>query len=134
MRLETAPTEWDQVNLVLCDAQMLIMPCLSKRTKNRSWMIFAPYLNLSHRKPKQQPNRQRHSKKTHDALGAHIDTDETIEKGHGWIEMHTLTASTALTDYLKWPGLAQVYQYRTHTHPSRKKERYDTIRYHKSNA
>ena len=74
-------------------------------------------------------------KKTHDALGAHIDTDETIEKGHGWIEMRTLTASTALTDYLKWPGLAQVYQYRTErTHPNRKKERYDTIWYHKSNA
>ncbi len=94
--------------------------------------------------------------------------------------MRTLTASTALTDYLKWSGLAQVYQYRTertpepfsfqvfrgfsqevatgrslgqrryleqqdrttgqlngsgtHTHPKRKKERYDTIWYHKSNA
>ena len=61
-------------------------------------------------------------KKTHDALGAHIDTDETIEKGHGWIEMCTLTASTALTDYLKWPGLTQVYQYRTaHTHEQEKR-------------
>ena len=75
-------------------------------------------------------------KKTHDALGAHIDTDETIEKGHGWIEMRTLTASTALTDYLKWPGACPSLSIpnRTHTHPNRKKERYDTIWYHKSNA
>ena len=57
-------------------------------------------------------------KKTHAALGAHLDTHETIEKGHGWIQTYTLTVSTALTDYLAWPGLAQVYQYRcerTHT-------------------
>ena len=51
-------------------------------------------------------------KKIHDALGAHTDTYQTIEKGHGWIQTRTLTASTALTDYMKWPGLAQVYQYR----------------------
>ncbi len=46
-------------------------------------------------------------KKTHAALGAHIDTHETFEKGHGWIQTRTLTASTALTDYLACPGLAQ---------------------------
>ena len=51
-------------------------------------------------------------KKIHAALGAHTDTYQTIEKGHGWIQTRTLTASTALTDYMKWPGLAQVYQYR----------------------
>ena len=68
-------------------------------------------------------------KKTHDALGAHIDTDETIEKGHGWIEMRTLTASTALTDYLKWPGLAQVYQYRTERTHTRTGKKNDMIQY-----
>jgi predicted transposase YbfD/YdcC len=68
-------------------------------------------------------------KKTHDALGAHLDTDETIEKGHGWIEMRTLTASTALTDYLKWPGLAQVYQYRTERTHTRTGKKNDMIQY-----
>ncbi len=36
-----------------------------------------------------------------------------VEKGHGWIQTRTLTASTVLTDtdYVEWPGLAQVYQY-----------------------
>ena len=68
-------------------------------------------------------------KKTHDALGAHMDTDETIEKGHGWIEMRTLTVSTALTDYLKWPGLAQVYQYRTERTHTRTGKKNDMIQY-----
>lgn len=34
----------------------------------------------------------------------------TIEKGHGRIEPRTLTASTGLNDYLKWPGLQQVFE------------------------
>lgn len=54
-------------------------------------------------------------KKTHEALGSHLDTYEIVEKGHGWIQTRTMTTSTALTDtgYVKWPGLAQVYQYQT---------------------
>ena len=54
-------------------------------------------------------------KKAHEALGSHLDTYKIVEKGHGWIQTRTLTSSTALTDtdYVKWPGLAQVYQYRT---------------------
>lgn len=54
-------------------------------------------------------------KKTHEALGLHLDTYEIVEKGHGWLQTRTMTTSTALTDtdYVKWPGLAQVYQYRT---------------------
>ena len=52
-------------------------------------------------------------KKIHDAIAAHLDTYETIEKGHGYIQTRTMTTSTALTDYVVWPGLKQVYQYRT---------------------
>jgi predicted transposase YbfD/YdcC len=33
----------------------------------------------------------------------------TLDKGHGRIEMRHLVASTALNDYLDWPGLAQVF-------------------------
>jgi predicted transposase YbfD/YdcC len=32
----------------------------------------------------------------------------TVDKGHGRIEVRQLVASTALNDYLDWPGLAQV--------------------------
>ena len=34
---------------------------------------------------------------------------ETYEKGHGRLETRCLKASTALNDYLDWPGLAQVF-------------------------
>ena len=34
---------------------------------------------------------------------------ETIEKGHGRIEQRTITVSSALKDYLDWPGVEQVF-------------------------
>lgn len=37
-------------------------------------------------------------------------TARTIDKGHGRLEVRTLAASTALNDYLSWPGLAQVFR------------------------
>lgn len=37
-------------------------------------------------------------------------TAETIEKGHGRLETHTLTASPASSVWLNWPGVAQVFQ------------------------
>ena len=37
---------------------------------------------------------------------------ETYEKGHGRLETRCLKASTALNDYLGWPGLAQVIECR----------------------
>ena len=33
----------------------------------------------------------------------------TVDKGHGRVEVRHLVASTALNDYLDWPGLAQVF-------------------------
>jgi predicted transposase YbfD/YdcC len=35
---------------------------------------------------------------------------ETVEAGHGRIERRQLVASTALADYLPWPGLQQVFR------------------------
>jgi hypothetical protein len=37
-----------------------------------------------------------------------LDTATTLEKGHGRRERRTLRATTALNDYLDWPGVAQV--------------------------
>src|ERR1700754_4657116 len=37
-----------------------------------------------------------------------IDTATTLEKGHGRTERRTLTATTALNSYLRWPGVGQV--------------------------
>jgi hypothetical protein len=39
-----------------------------------------------------------------------MDTATTIDKGHGRRERRTLKATTALNDYLNWPGVAQVGQ------------------------
>jgi hypothetical protein len=38
------------------------------------------------------------------------DTATTLEKGHGRRERRTLKATTALNEYLDWPGVAQVGQ------------------------
>jgi predicted transposase YbfD/YdcC len=35
---------------------------------------------------------------------------ETVDAGHGRIERRQLVASTALADYLRWPGLQQVFR------------------------
>ena len=37
-------------------------------------------------------------------------TATTLDKGHGRCERRTLKATTALNDYLDWPGVAQVGQ------------------------
>lgn len=49
----------------------------------------------------------------HTQTDAHLDTHSEVETAHGFTTTRTLTASTLLTDYIDWPGLAQVYQYRT---------------------
>lgn len=38
------------------------------------------------------------------------DTATTLDKGHGRCERRTLKATTALNEYLDWPGVAQVGQ------------------------
>ena len=44
---------------------------------------------------------------------AHLDTHTDVQTAHGFTTTRTLTASTVLTDYINWPGLAQVYQYQS---------------------
>jgi hypothetical protein len=39
-----------------------------------------------------------------------MDTATTVDKGHGRRERRLLKATTALNDYLDWPGVAQVGQ------------------------
>ncbi|RKU09983.1 ISAs1 family transposase, partial [Candidatus Poribacteria bacterium] len=49
----------------------------------------------------------------HTDADAHLDAYTMVEKAHGFITTRTLKASTLLNDYLTWPGLAQVYEYRS---------------------
>ena len=44
-------------------------------------------------------------------LGKAQDTATTLDKGHGRVERRTLKATTALNEYLDWPGVAQVGQF-----------------------
>ena len=50
----------------------------------------------------------------HTEEDAHLDTHTDVEKARGCITTRTVRASTLLTDYIDWPGLAQVYCYQTH--------------------
>ena len=50
----------------------------------------------------------------HTEEGAHLDTHTDVQKARGCIITRTVTASTVLTDYINWPGIAQVYRYQTH--------------------
>ena len=49
----------------------------------------------------------------HHEAEAHTDTTCVVEKAHGYITTRTLTTSTVLNEHLTWPGLAQVYEYRS---------------------
>ena len=49
----------------------------------------------------------------HQEADADTQTFSRLEKAHGFITTRTLTTSTLLNTYLHWPGLAQVYQYRS---------------------
>lgn len=57
-----------------------------------------------------------------------FQTARTLEKGHGRIELRTLTASSALKGYLDWPGVAQVFRLERHsTRVKDGKERHDVV-------
>ena len=70
--------------------------------------LFEP---LSETDPTQVENRR--FKNLHTQEGAHLHTYTHVETSHGFTTTRTLTASTLLTDYINWPGLAQVYQYQS---------------------
>ena len=46
----------------------------------------------------------------HNQLNQTLDTYQTVDKSHGRIETRRLTASTALNDYIQWPGVEQVFE------------------------
>ena len=46
----------------------------------------------------------------HRQLEQPLDTYQTVDKSHGRIETRRLTASTALNDYIQWPGVEQVFE------------------------
>ena len=76
--------------------------CLSRRTNQRSCTTFrwpSPLLWKGLFPPRQQ-------RIWDDAM----DTVTTLDKGHGRRERRTLKATTALNEYLDWPGVAQVGQ------------------------
>ena len=49
---------------------------------------------------------------THPLLGDPIYNHKTREKSHGRLETRSLKASTSLNEYLEWPGIEQVIEYR----------------------
>ena len=71
--------------------------------------LFAP---LSETDPPEVEERR--FENLHTEEGAHLDTHTDVEKARGCITTRTVTASTLLTDYIDWPGLAQVYRYQTY--------------------
>lgn len=57
-----------------------------------------------------------------------ITQAESVDAGHGRIERRQLIASTALADYLNWPGLQQVYRLeRTVTTKKTGKQRHEVV-------
>jgi len=55
-------------------------------------------------------------------------TAQSIDAGHGRIELRRLTASSALVDYTPWPGLQQVFQLeRTITDKKSGRQRHETV-------
>ena len=70
--------------------------------------LFEP---LSETDPPEVEKRRFENLHTQENAQLHTHTD--VETSHGFTTTRTLTASTMLTDYINWPGLAQVYQYRS---------------------
>ena len=71
--------------------------------------LFEP---LSHTDPPEVEKRR--FENLHIQENAQLDTHTEVETAHGLTTTRTLTTSTLLTDYINWPGLAQVYEYHTH--------------------
>ena len=57
-------------------------------------------------------------KAEHQDWGETLDTIESVDEAHGRLETRRLTASTALNEYIDWPGVRQVCEYTyTRRHP-----------------
>jgi len=61
-------------------------------------------------------------------VAATLSATATVETGHGRLEVRRLTASSALVDYLAWPGLQQVCEIaRTVTRTRTGQQRHETV-------
>ncbi len=69
--------------------------------------VFAPLVETD--PPEVQARRLQNA---HTQAGAHLQTHTDVEETRGFIITRILTASTSVSDYIDWPGLAQVYQYK----------------------
>ena len=68
--------------------------------------LFAPPIDINTADGTGNPLQQMHTE-----LDQTLDTHQVVEKGHGRIEKRRLTASTALNEYVQWPGVNQVFAY-----------------------
>ena len=68
--------------------------------------LFAPPMDINTAEGTVNALQQMHTE-----LDQTLDTHQTVEKGHGRIEIRRLTASPALNDYIQWPGVKPVFEY-----------------------
>lgn len=68
--------------------------------------LFTPPMDINTTEGTVHPLQQMHTE-----LDQTLDTHQTVGKGHQRIEIRRLTASTALNDYIQWPGVNQVFEY-----------------------
>lgn len=57
------------------------------------------------------------------------ETVETLDAGHGRVEWRSLTTSTALNDYLDWPGVGQVFRIERRTRNPKSGQRRQQVVY-----
>ena len=68
--------------------------------------LFDPPIDIKPTQPAFNSLQQMHTE-----LDQTLDTYQTVDKSHGRIETRRLTASTALNDYIEWPGVEQVFEF-----------------------
>lgn len=100
---------------MLCDKKayyVLPVKANQKQTYEDIRLLFTPEIP-----PKTDVDPQVYQARTfetlHQETQTHTDTFSCVEKAHGYITTRTLTTSTLLNEHLTWPGLAQVYEYRS---------------------
>ena len=64
------------------------------------------------RRPAETPFQNAYNllKAEHQDWGETLDTIETVDASHGRLETRRLTASTAINEYIDWPGVQQVFE------------------------
>ncbi len=114
----------------LCDADADYVMPVKNNQPNLSEDIRSVF-ELGQSDTHTAPHHTKTFEQIHKDLGAHTDTCTTIEKGNGWLQTRTMTTSTILvdTEYVSWPGLAQVYQYKAERENTRNGEKETMTQY-----